>query len=732
MKHTSKAASRPSLRTWTAFGLLAGVVAVGAEAGFDWPKGVPDARKKYDGEPLARAGRYPSDTVAKLKAKFGGTNDQARAKLDTMRANVKKAIELVEAEDAAIGKCLEDACNCERLCLDFKSVGAKASVLPDGTTDCTKDTVNIGINKVSCTEESCYSPAMFRMFTSLLHEGKHMMQSYSADAGAGGDLAAVAPCTAKVKKARKSSCNEIEAENLENSVINKLKAPLNQIINGQPVTNPPGGAAGLMLAGVQSDPNPVQAAKDLLAEICATKTGNDQHLKCQQARKAAFDAFLASPGTAADKKKMNDEIRKTSWFTLFPGSDNFGPVAMVTTGGGRTDKVAQTDGTQGKEFPTQLNRATDLVFVSDIDAIVAGVDDSGTGFLLHYQDWNGDGFLDPASRKVLAQSSLVSEGIELTYFPPKNLLYAFSASNDEVYEVADMDGDGVPETISPFPATVSHPDIENIHSFEISDDGNRLYGTYFGDDNALPIGSEMLVFEDSNSDGYFESATVTGVFEEAAFVTAFASGLQAGQSTLELHAPYLANVEVFRVALDGTPLTFLGATTANSIGTANVSLTQPLVEGDLIATWDLTNGIQGPAMEVFVDGGATLTVDKSNVSASSGGTQTLSFDGGAALGGHTYLLIGSASGTSPGFLYQGSTIPLNWDSYTDTTISQANQAPFINTSGTLSASGSTACAIQLGTLPPALVGTTFHHALVTFNGSSLSSVSNATSMTIAP
>ena len=60
MQQTSISSRFSDYRLSAAYGLIAGVIAVGAQAGFDSPKGVPDSRKQKDGEPLVRAGRYPS------------------------------------------------------------------------------------------------------------------------------------------------------------------------------------------------------------------------------------------------------------------------------------------------------------------------------------------------------------------------------------------------------------------------------------------------------------------------------------------------------------------------------------------------------------------------------------------------------------------------------------------------------------------------------------------------
>ncbi len=230
-------------------------------------------------------------------------------------------------------------------------------------------------------------------------------------------------------------------------------------------------------------------------------------------------------------------------------------------------------------------------------------------------DTDLDGFLEPSTRKVLATDAGLRGGIELTPFEAKCVLYAFGAETNSVFEVKDLNNDGFPETVSPFPATFDHVDHADIQEPSISDDGTRLYGTYFGGAELMPLGTENLVFENLDSDGFLETSFKENVFGSSAFVTAFVDDATAGLSAIELHAPCKASVEVHRVTLDGTLVKLLGSAQANDIGTAVVVLNQPLVAGDLIATVDLTNGIQGPAMVVFTPDGSNLFVDRSNISA---------------------------------------------------------------------------------------------------------------------
>ena len=85
--------------------------------------------------------------------------------------------------------------------------------------------------------------------------------------------------------------------------------------------------------------------------------------------------------------------------------------------------------------------------------------------------------------------------------------------------------------------------------------------------------------------------------------------------------------------------------------------------------------------------------------------------------GHTYWLVGSSTGTSPGIPLAGLTVPLVLDAYTIATIVLANQGPFETTLGTLDAEGKAFARIESAApLDPSLTGTSLHHAFVELDG----------------
>ena len=114
----------------------------------------------------------------------------------------------------------------------------------------------------------------------------------------------------------------------------------------------------------------------------------------------------------------------------------------------------------------------------------------------------------------------------------------------------------------------------------------------------------------------------------------------------------------------------------------------------------------------------SLTVDTTQLSAAAGGTQ--SFDlrtWDCTLGGDAYLLAGSASGTDPGFVVDGVSVPLNLpDPWFSFAVASANAGPWSGNFGVLDAGGRASASLSLPPgLPPNLVGTHLDHAYVVFD-----------------
>ncbi len=102
-----------------------------------------------------------------------------------------------------------------------------------------------------------------------------------------------------------------------------------------------------------------------------------------------------------------------------------------------------------------------------------------------------------------------------------------------------------------------------------------------------------------------------------------------------------------------------------------------------------------------------------SVSLAAGGSQNLELRAGHAYAGSIYLLLGSASGTSPGLPIDTVTLPLVFDTWTQFTLQSPNQGPLVQTLGTMNGAGQGFARLDLpGNSPASLAGLTLFHAFV--------------------
>jgi len=568
---------------------LALVAVPPAGAGFDWPKDVEDAKKSFDGERFGRDGTFPTATIDKLEAHFSINEAAAKAKLTAMRKNVKKAIAAIKAQDAALGKCLEDMLNCERLCIDFKSTKANAAVLPRDDESCRKDPVNIGVEKIPCTEVPLHSEQLYQAFSSLMHEAKHSVQDYLSEL----DDSTI---TNRVKKRRQTSCNEIEAEQLENTVIDALLPALAAII-ADPATKPtPGMAAQKFVDSIFTLPEGerADAARKLRTTINNIRAGNVAHINCQNVYKAAFTTFLASPMGAADLKAMNDAIRATRWFTRF--GTTFGAFGLaadpVYFGGGDGGTVTQRSDETVSTVETGFERATDMLLIGDGSrAIVAGAESPGSGGLVLLEDLDGDRFYDRTS--PVLSSSMLEGGIALSALPGTTDVLAFPSESSLVHLIRDTDGDGVPETLDPSPVVAPSTILESVVSILPSADGSILYGTYNEDgEYTRPQYGQTVVIADADGDGFFESIEPRSTFDDAVFTPNVLEDPMDADTEAAVFAASGAAVEIVLIETDGTPIEVIGSGAVDERGEGTIPFGEPLAACDLLIVRDTTNGIE--------------------------------------------------------------------------------------------------------------------------------------------
>ena len=124
----------------------------------------------------------------------------------------------------------------------------------------------------------------------------------------------------------------------------------------------------------------------------------------------------------------------------------------------------------------------------------------------------------------------------------------------------------------------------------------------------------------------------------------------------------------------------------------------------------------------------SLWADAYSISVATGETVGLHLDAGAGHAGKSYIVLGSLSGTSPGFDFAGYHVPLNWDWFSVATLVMAGSPYFVDFWGTLDPSGeATATFDTQGPVDPGYVGLGASFAYATFSPPDF--VSNAITVT---
>ncbi|MFH1998314.1 MAG: lectin like domain-containing protein, partial [Planctomycetota bacterium] len=131
---------------------------------------------------------------------------------------------------------------------------------------------------------------------------------------------------------------------------------------------------------------------------------------------------------------------------------------------------------------------------------------------------------------------------------------------------------------------------------------------------------------------------------------------------------------------------------------------------------------------------ASLWADGYSISVSSRAVIDISLDTGAGNSNRPYLLLGSLSGTSPGFLLPGGAVlPLNWDLFTDLLLNFLNTQVCQNFYSTLDGAGAGQATLDtIGSLDPSLIGETAHFAFLLGAPPYMNYTSNAIAISFVP
>jgi hypothetical protein len=124
-----------------------------------------------------------------------------------------------------------------------------------------------------------------------------------------------------------------------------------------------------------------------------------------------------------------------------------------------------------------------------------------------------------------------------------------------------------------------------------------------------------------------------------------------------------------------------------------------------------------------------------SVSLETGGKQRFALDAGPEQAGALYLLLGSATGTSPGIASEGFVLPLNLDNYLLWTLLHPSTPPLVDTLGFLDPDGVASAEWSLPAgADPGLAGVLLHHAFLVLGlpALNLTAVSTATPLLLLP
>jgi len=169
--------------------------------------------------------------------------------------------------------------------------------------------------------------------------------------------------------------------------------------------------------------------------------------------------------------------------------------------------------------------------------------------------------------------------------------------------------------------------------------------------------------------------------------------------------------------------------------------TAPLSNGQLIDL--LTGGLYINAHSVAFPFGEIrdqvriggLNANGGTLSASVGGTIALGIQAPAAQAGKLYLLAGSLSGSSPGFLVNGWNVPLVPDAYLNLSLSP-NTPPLAGNLGFLNGNAAATASFNLAPASPAFLGgMTAQHAAVVIDlaaGAQVTFATNAVPLSLVP
>ncbi len=323
--------------------------------------------------------------------------------------------------------------------------------------------------------------------------------------------------------------------------------------------------------------------------------------------------------------------------------------------------------------------------------------------------------MDASGTAAFTSSIYLGSMRHMEYHPPTNSLVVATPSN-----VGTCSGGLV--------------DAVNIRRFDLSPDGTRVlaescfqYDLKPGVYSEMPVGlspgpgGDLLLTIDDNSNNTLPRMARVDVGAMSAWAFAwnghpFAAAVSAGCYSQVLNRAVILDSgnDVLRAYAQG------------EVG-----------DGTIIATFSGSSGGTGQvATLVEIGPGAThfgMTASPGSLSIVAGGTQSWTMDFGAARAGLPYLVVGSASGWTPGIVVHGVQVPVLFDVYTTFTLQNPNSPLLPGSFGLLDGNGQGSAALVFPAGGPALVGLVAYHATVVMDLSfTVQAASNPVSVEFTP
>lgn len=569
-------------------GLFLGLLAATARAGYDRPLGVSDEQSlQLDGAPLGRVGEpAASETVRKLKAKLDLPSDDAATQtLARIRANMVKIIELAKCENATIGACLEKQYLEGRMCIDFKATDA-ARILNDLSAECHAEPINFPLQLLPTDDRPIEDGLMIYLFLNALHEGKHGVQDFDPGIQQGDDAR-----QREARTKRKQDVNENEAEDLENDVIDRLKAALQSVRNGQGVPANATGAVQKLAEAYAALPLAQRNARiDFIVPILMRiRVGNVNRKTSLTVEQSNFEAFLE--GAQTWQQALENIRLGRVWQVRRAGTGSENPIERLYFGDPGSGLLQQQVGDAEQSFDTLLDGTTGglLLPAGDRLLVVGNDDPTGDGVVLGYADTDLDGFFESATRQELIRTFELHGGAQLVGDPSTGGILAYGVAGNQLVRLVDSDEDGWPD----LPESLGQIafDRADLTSIIVSDDGRFVYGEPidpYGDVLSDPPGLEGVIAE-RDIDGFYAPVGVVRSRLDAQYVPVLEDPLTPGATLVQIDAPPGSGIGVYRV--DGVLETLLGQGAMDATGRGVVAVAPPLGAGTTIRARILAGGL---------------------------------------------------------------------------------------------------------------------------------------------